>query len=180
MRRDVPAARFLAVGIVVLAAAPRFDLLRRMWTPQREYEFFRAGLARVDPKCRVVTLEYTRDAGFIPFDYLVPRRLVDITEFLADPHGDCFVYYRCANCYSSSLDLAPPAFDIHPSCRRVEQEFHLEPIIEAQIPAQPYRDETYAREPLPIGFYRLQRLPPGGASSSSLDERPSGTRTDTH
>lgn len=174
MRRDVPAARLLAVGIIVLAAAPRFDLLRRMWTPQREYEFFRDGLTRIDPMCRVVTLAYTRDAGFIPFDYLAPQRLVDITEFLAGARGDCFVYYRCANCYSSDLDLAPPDFDIHPACRRIEQEFRLEPIVEAALPAQPYRDEGYTREPLPIGFFRLQPLPGAGVGAADGSRRTSG------
>jgi Dolichyl-phosphate-mannose-protein mannosyltransferase len=177
--REVPAASLLALGIVVLAAAPRFDLLRRMWTPQREYEFFREGLAHIDPTCQVVTLAYTRDAGFIPFDYLAPQRLVDIREFLADPTGDCLVYYRCANCYSSSLDLAPPDFDIHPACRAIEREFRLEPIVEAQIPVQPYRDETYTREPLPIGFYRLQPLTGAGASAPDGNQRPTGAHTAT-
>src|SRR5262249_25410970 len=108
MGRDVPAVRFLAFGIICLAAVPRVDLLRRMWTPQQEFELFRDGLAKVSPTCRVVSMVSGLDAGFVPFAYLVPGGLLDIDEFLSDPPvADCFVYYRGGNCYA--LDLVPEA-----------------------------------------------------------------------
>jgi hypothetical protein len=82
--------------------------------------------------------------------------LVDISDFLDHPGDGCSVYYRAANCYSSSLDLAPPRYDFHPSCRDIEQRYRLEPILEAQLPADPYGEEHYVRDPLPVGFYRLR------------------------
>ncbi|TMA24230.1 MAG: hypothetical protein E6J87_24270, partial [Deltaproteobacteria bacterium] len=103
--RALPAAGAVAVGIVCVAAAPRVDLLWRMWTPQREFDFFRDGLTRIDPSCQVVTMLSTDDAGFIPFSYLRPG-MVDAEGFLAAPPvGQCFVYYRGGNCYA--LDLVP-------------------------------------------------------------------------
>jgi hypothetical protein len=158
VRREIvpsPRLALAVVALIALAAVPRLDLLWHMWTPQREFAFFRAGVAQLEPECRLVTLALTRDAGWVPFDYLVPQRLVDIPEFLADPRDGCAIYYRAANCYSGSLDLAPPNYDIHPSCRDIERQFRLEPILEAQLPADPYRDEHYVRDPLPVGFYRL-------------------------
>ncbi|MDX2170648.1 MAG: glycosyltransferase family 39 protein [Deltaproteobacteria bacterium] len=157
--RPLRAAPLLAVAIIALAAAPRLDLLWHLWTPQREFAFFRAGLRQLDADCTVVALTDTRDAGFVPFDYLVPGRLLDLTPFLADGHDGCVVYYRGANCYSGALDLAPPEREIHPACREMERRFQLEPIVEAQLPADPYRDERYVRDPLPVGFYRLHPPP---------------------
>lgn len=156
--RTLRAAPPLAVALIALAAAPRLDLLWHLWTPQREFAFFRAGLAQVDPQCKIVTLVATPDAGFVPFDYLAPDRLLDITEFLAAGSDGCAVYYRCANCFSAALDLVDQS--IHPACRDIEQRFALEPIVEAKVPAEPYRDEQYVRDPLRIGFYRLQPRPP--------------------
>jgi hypothetical protein len=159
-RRPVPAASLAAAGIVCLASASRFDLLRRMWTPQREYELFRDGLKRLDPDCRVVTLAHTRDSGWAPFDYLVPDGLLDIPQFLEGPQRGCFIYYRTGNCYTP--DLAPyperAGFEMIPACRAIEERFQLEPIVEAQVPAIPYRGEIYARDPLPLGFYRLREV----------------------
>jgi dolichyl-phosphate-mannose-protein mannosyltransferase len=161
-RRAIPAPGLVAVVVVLLAAMPRFDLLWRMWTPQREYEVFRDGLTRVPADCRVVTMKNSMDAGFVPFDYLVPGRLVDIPELLADPspHG-CLVYYRCGNC--SVEGLVPEAdrrrlFEkrLNLACRAIEERFQLEPIVESEIAAVPYRGEIYARDPLVVGFYRLR------------------------
>jgi len=156
--RALPAAGAVAVGIVCVAAAPRVDLLWRMWTPQREFDFFRDGLTRIDPSCQVVTMLSTDDAGFIPFSYLKPG-MVDAVGFLAAPPvGQCFVYYRGGNCYA--LDLVPerdrPTFQMNPACRAIEERFRLEPIAEARLPAVPYRGEMYVRDPLPVGFYHLR------------------------
>lgn len=159
--RALPAATALGIAIVVAAAAPRFDLLQRMWAPQREFEFLREQARHIDRDCTVVTLAHTPDSGFAPFAYLVPGQMLDITEFLENPRGDCVLYYRCGNCYSSSLD-ASRGLAMHPTCRAMEEQFHLEPIAEAKIPALPYRGETYSRDPLPIGLFRI-RLPPAGA-----------------
>src|SRR5262249_6498123 len=122
LRRPLPAAGAVAVGIVCVAAAPRLDLLWRMWTPQREFEFFRAGLSRIDPGCQLVALLDTEDAGFIPFGYLRPG-MVDTAGFLAAPSGEpCVVYYRGANCWA--LDAAPephpPDFEMNPTCHAIE------------------------------------------------------------
>jgi hypothetical protein len=169
MRREIVPTPRLALAVsalITLAALPRFDLLWHMWTPQREFEFFRAGVARVDPGCQLVTLAYTRDAGWVPFSYLVPEGLVDIPEFLDHPRDGCSVYYRPANCYSGSLDLAPPDYDVHPSCQAIERRFRLEPILEAQLPAEPFRGERYVRDPLPVGFYRLSAPNADGEGAS--------------
>src|SRR5262249_31112338 len=100
-RRQIPAAELLAIGVIGLAALPGMDLLQRMWTPQREYELFREGMAHVDPSCQIVTFENVMDAGFVPFEYLAPARLNDASDFLAHPSpGGCVVYYRCGNCYT--------------------------------------------------------------------------------
>ncbi len=146
------------IGIVLLAAAPRIDVLWRMWTPQREFEFFRAASARVGPECNVVTLLEGMDAGFAPFTYL-RSGMIDVDAFLAGaPPGDCFVYYRSGNCYA--LDLVAPASrlqsDVNPRCRAIEERFRLEPIAEASLPAVPYRGEVYSRDPVLVGFYRLR------------------------
>jgi hypothetical protein len=160
--RQLPAAGAVAVGIVCVAAVPRVDLLWRMWTPQREFEFFRNNLPRVDPKCRIVTTVRGEDAGFVPFRYLWPD-MVDVADFLAAPaNGACFVYYRAGNCYA--LDLVAgrnrSTFQMDPTCRAIEERFRLEPIAEQSLPAVPYRGEVYARDPLPVGFYRLHDVQP--------------------
>ncbi len=160
--RPLPVASAVAVGIVCMAAVPRLDLLWRMWTPQREFEFFRNNLTRVDPECRIVTTVRGEDAGFVPFQYLWPD-MVDVADFLATPAaGACFVYYRAGNCYA--VDLVPgrdrSTFQINPTCRAVEERFRLEPIAEQSLPAVPYRGEVYARNPLPVGFYRLREVEP--------------------
>ncbi len=171
LRRELPGARMIALGIVCLAALPGFDLLGRMWTPQREYELFRNGLAGVAPTCRVVTLLNGMDAGFVPFSYLAPGGLLDIDDLLADPSAEgCFIYYRSGNCYT--LDLVPEGeragFEMNPKCRAIEQRFRLEALVEAEVPAQAYRGEVYARNPLPLGFYRLREIGPGDSSTLTL------------
>lgn len=167
-RRDLPAPAAVAVGIVCLAAAPGLDLLWRMWTPQREFEFFRSGLAQLDPACRLVTLSNTRDAGFIPFDYLVPGRTLDLVQFLADPHGSCFVYYRTANCYSPDIlpEAEPATFVMHPACREIEDRFDLRPIVVTDLPVLPYRAEIYARDPLPVGFFAVNERSASAAAAA--------------
>jgi hypothetical protein len=157
-RRSGHAAGVIAVGIVCVAAAPNFDLVRRMWTPQLEFEFFRDGLRRVDPDCRLVTVLTGMDAGFYPFSYLRPG-MIDTETFLADPPtADCVVYYRAANCFALNR---PPEYDgaepaVNPTCRAIEERFRLEPITEASLPAAAYNAEVYTRNPLPVGFYRLR------------------------
>jgi len=158
VRRDVPGAGVVAVGLVCLAALPRADVLQRMWTPQREFDFFRDGLARIDGGCRVATLLDVADAGFVPFEYLAAGRLVDVALVLDGPTPDgCVVYYRSGNCFT--LDLVPQTdwrtFEMNPRCEAVEEKYRLEPIVEAGIPALPFRGELYARDPVPVGFYRL-------------------------
>jgi hypothetical protein len=165
--REVPAAGMIAIALVCIAAAPRFDLLQRMWTPQREFEFFRDGLTHVDADCRVIVMKGRSDAGFVPFDYLAPGRVVDVDEFLQSASSrDCFVFYLGGNCYA--LDLAPASeratFEINSSCRAMGQRFHLEPIVETQVPALAYRSEVYARSRLPLGFYHVREIPPPRAS----------------
>ena len=158
-RRRVPAARLVAAGVVCAAALPGVDLLHRMWTPQREFELFRANVSRLDPQCQVVTMIDVRDAGFVPFEYLSTGKVVDAAAFLAQPDtDDCTFYYRAGNCFTH--DLVPnsdwPGFEVNPVCRSLEQRFELIPIAERAVAAVPYRGEVYARDPLPLGFYRLQ------------------------
>ena len=174
LRHSAAAASTVTVAVVLLAALPRFDVLQRLWTPQREYDLFRDGLRRIDPRCRVVTLADTSDAGFVPFGYLVANGLLDIPDLPARlPAGSCFVYYRCGNCYTK--DLVPEGeraqFEINPACRRVEERFQLEPIIETQAAALPYRGEVYARDPLPLGFYRLRERA-SVADTEAAQQRP--------
>lgn len=112
---------------------PRVDFLQRTWTPQREFELFRDGLSRLEPDCQVVTLVEVADAGFVPFEYLAPGKVVDTAAFLAQPpHDGCVTYYRSGNCFA--LDLMPreewgPA-KTNAACRAIEQSFGLEPIVE--------------------------------------------------
>jgi hypothetical protein len=42
--------------------------------------------------------------------------------------------------------------------------FRLEPILEAQLPADPYRDEQYVGDPLPVGSCRLRPRNIGAAT----------------
>jgi hypothetical protein len=158
-RRTIPATPFVAIALVCVAALPRIDVLQRMWTPQREFDFFRESVAKIDPACRIATLSDVMDSGFVPFEYLVPHRIVDLAELIqASSLDGCVVYYRCGNCFT--LDLVPQrewsSFTMNPLCRAVEDRFQLEPIAEAQVAALPFRGEMYARDPIPIGFYRLR------------------------
>jgi hypothetical protein len=92
-RRDVRGASVVAIAVLCVAALPRWDLLQRMWTPQREFEIFRETLSRLDPNCRIVTLTDVADAGFVPFDYLAPGVSLDIAEFLRHPPPEgCSVF----------------------------------------------------------------------------------------
>jgi hypothetical protein len=156
-RRSGQAASVVAVGMVCVAAVPHFGFVRRMWTPQLEFEFFRDGLRHVDPDCRLVTVLIGMDAGFYPFGYLRPG-MIDTEAFLADPRtADCVVYYRAANCFAlNRLPERDGAYlPVNPTCRAIEERFRLEPIVEASLPAAPYNAEVYTRNPLPVGFYRL-------------------------
>jgi hypothetical protein len=156
-RRSGRVASVVAVGIVCVAAVPHFGFVRRMWTPQLEFEFFRDGLRHVDPDCRLVTVLIGMDAGFYPFGYLRPG-MIDTEAFLADPGtADCVVYYRAANCFAlNRLPERDGAYlPMNPTCRAIEERFRLEPIVEASLPAAPYNAEVYTRNPLPVGFYRL-------------------------
>jgi hypothetical protein len=56
MRGRGRAARVVAVGIVCMAAAPHVGFIRRMWTPQLEFEFFLDGLREIPAECRLVTV----------------------------------------------------------------------------------------------------------------------------
>jgi hypothetical protein len=155
--RTPRAARLVAVAVVCIAAGPRVDFLWRMWTPQREFEFFRDGLRRIDPDCELVTVLNGMDAGFYPFGYL-RQSMIDTETFLSAPHvAGCIVYYRAANCYALNLAPEPGAVEVqvNPTCRAIEERFGLEPIAEAWLPAVPYNAEVYTRDPLPVGFYRL-------------------------
>ncbi len=157
-RRSGRAASVVAVGIVCVAAAPQFDLMRRMWTPQLEFEFFRDGVRQIDSGCRLVTVLTGMDAGFYPFAYLRPK-MIDAETFLADPPtADCVVYYRAANCFALNR---PPEHEhatvaVNPACRAIEERFRLELITEASLPATPYNAEVYTRNVLPVGFYRVR------------------------
>ncbi len=158
-RRKVPVPGVFAIALACGAALPRIDVLHRMWTPQREFDFFREGVAGFDPACRIATLLDVADAGFVPFEYLAPHRIVDLAELLEGPSlKGCVVYYRGGNCFT--LDLVPRDqwhdFQMHPVCRAVEERYQLEPVAEARVPALPFRGEIYARDPIPIGFYRLR------------------------
>jgi hypothetical protein len=164
--RAIPAAPLLATMVVCLAALPGFDLLTRMWAPQSEFDFFRRGLRSIDPSCRVVTLNYVTDAGFVPFGYLTASGVIDINDFLAglpdlppEARRGCFVYYRSGNCYSPTVEPDNPHFEMAAGCRAIEERFTLEPIIEADVAALPYRGESYVRDPLPVGFYRVTSRP---------------------
>ena len=76
----------LAASLVFVAAIPRLDLLRRTWTLGDEFEFYRSGLQRLDPACKVVALLNGNDAGFVPTsDPNCAYRPADISEFLASP-----------------------------------------------------------------------------------------------
>jgi hypothetical protein len=154
------AASVVAVAIVCLAAVPNIGFVRRMWTPQLEFEFFRDGLRHVDPSCELVTVLTGMDAGFYPFGYLRPG-MIDTEAFLVEPQtADCVVYYRAANCFA--LSRAPEQGEapllVNPTCDAIEERFRLEPIVEASLPAAPYNGEVYTRNPLPVGFYRLHDL----------------------
>jgi hypothetical protein len=39
-----------------MAAAPHVGFIRRMWTPQLEFEFFLDGLREIPAECRLVTV----------------------------------------------------------------------------------------------------------------------------
>ncbi len=154
-RWAVPAA----VALVLLAALPRAALLRMEWTPQREFVLLRDGLARIDATCRVAALIETRDAGFVPFEYLAPRQLIDLAPVLARPDAaGCLYYYRGGNCFTR--DLVPESewarFEMHPLCRDFERRHALEPVLVADVPALPFRGESYTRDPLPLGLYRVR------------------------
>jgi hypothetical protein len=155
----------VAAALVLLAAIPRLDLLTRMWTPQREFEFYRAGLRRLGPGCSVVAQMEGWDAGFVPFaDPDIPRP-TDVEAFLAGPGlkpQACVVYYRGANCRSPDVLGLPAgtAFEENPGCREFEERATLSPIVEASLPALPFRLERYSVDPVPVGFYTVVDLRP--------------------
>ncbi len=78
-----PAA--LSAALALLAAVPRLDLLTRMWTPQLEFEFYRAGLRGIAADCTVVAFMGGQDAGFVPFSDPDVATPTDIATYLRDP-----------------------------------------------------------------------------------------------
>jgi hypothetical protein len=156
----------IAAALVLVAAVPRLDLLRRMWTPQMEFEFYRAGRRQVGSECAVVALTAGRDAGFVPFSdpgVAAPTDISDLLAAPAPPPGECLVYYRGANCQSADTLGQPNGapFDENPACRELERRATLVPIAEASLPARPYRGERYSVDPVPVGYYRIVSLAPG-------------------
>jgi hypothetical protein len=152
-----PAA--LSAALALLAAVPRLDLLTRMWTPQLEFEFYRAGLRGIAADCTVVAFMGGQDAGFVPFSDPDVATPTDIATYLRDPPppGACVVYYRDASCRSADAAGLPSgaSFDQNPACRDLEQRVALVPIVETRLPARPYRGERYSVDPIPVGFYRV-------------------------
>ncbi len=156
-------ARVAAAVLVLVAAIPRLDLLRRTWTPQEEFDFYREGLKRIGADCTVVALTEGQDAGFVPFSDPEVEMPVDIGVFLARPWSPspaCTVYYRAANCRSADAVGLPSgaSFGENPACQEIEQRATLVPIVEASLRARPYRGERYSVDPIPVGFYRIVDL----------------------
>jgi hypothetical protein len=166
----------VAATLVLVAALPRLDLLRRQWTPQEEFDFYRAGVARFDRGCEIVALTHGPDAGFVPSSDPEVRAPTDIDAFLQDPppaSSTCLVYYRAANCRSADAAGLPngAAFDENPACRELERRATLLPVTEANLRARPYRGERYSTDPVAVGFYRIVDLaPPRGAYAPPLRE----------
>jgi hypothetical protein len=156
----------LAIGLPIAAALPRADVLVRRWTPQSEFERFRAGIRALSDRPTIITLFDVRDGGFVPAaDPRDPDAydLVDLERFAAAPAAAVgSFYYRAANCVSP--DAADPSlgrFHLEDGCDAFESRYALSPVWEASLPALPYRGERYTRDPVPIGLYRVVGLAEG-------------------
>jgi hypothetical protein len=179
--RDSTAAALAAV-IPMVASLPRIDFLWRMWTPQREHEFFRAGLGAIGDGCTVVTFSDWPDAGLVPVTDPGRATIVDIKSFRPEERRGCLVYYRAASCASlealgarnrdvawhdvsqaikngslfeliRELQEIDPAFHPRDICGEFEKQFALTPIVETTLPNIPFRGERYLKSAIPVGFF---------------------------
>jgi hypothetical protein len=161
LRRPVDGtlATGVATLLAVLASVPRIDVLRRTYTFQLELDAFRAAMRERAGDCRVVALLYGQDAGLVPYDDPVRSRVLDLDEFLGQGSGGrCFVYYREASCFSPEVEGrgGHVGFSEARACHEFEARVPLAPLAEWSLPARPCCSEHYARDPLPVGLFRIE------------------------
>jgi hypothetical protein len=156
-----PADGTLAAGVAalvaVLASLPRVDVLRRMYTFQLELDAFRTAVREHAGDCGIVAFLHGQDAGLVPFDDPERGRILDLDEFLQKgPARKCFVYYREASCFSPEIvGRGVVDFSQAQACRDFEARVPMTPLAEWSLPARPCCSERYARNPLPVGLFRI-------------------------
>jgi hypothetical protein len=158
---DGPVAAGVATLLAALAALPRIDMLRRTYTFQLELEAFRSAVRARAGDCRVVAYTQGLDAGLVPFDDPDRGRILDVEEFLNQGSaGKCAVYYREASCFSPEIagfvGIEQVNFREAQACRDFEARVPMAPLAEWSLPARPCCSETYVRDPLPVGLYRIE------------------------
>jgi len=137
--------------------------LSREWTHQREFAFFQKHLADVDEGCVIV---FNEDNGCVDRGLMLkPSDLhdsgrnhtwLDINTFLAEPPDDeCVVFAQQALCHGHDSLTAEANWTQHPSCAEVFTRYVARPIAATRIPAQPFADEDYTVDPVPVGYFRL-------------------------
>lgn len=150
MRANWAAAILLLGGLL-----PAMEIAERRTTLDHEYAFFVDALESVPDHCTIVSLIDSEDRSLIPRTHLGITRGLSHTWMHFESPGiteetpSCFAYYRPASCWVN-----------RPHCQAFEDQWTLEPLAEAQLPAIPFAGEPFIRDPIPVGFYRLRHRSP--------------------
>lgn len=128
-----------------------------------EYAFFREHIESIPAGCRIVEVSWRNDLGLYTPTHLTGLLGLDhewVPVASLDPEvSGCLVYWRPSSCRTLSGESLPGGRGLLPECALVEEAYDLEPMFEASLPARTGFSETYAEDPVTVGFYRLSSDP---------------------
>ncbi|MDY0001745.1 MAG: hypothetical protein RBU30_10650, partial [Polyangia bacterium] len=177
-----------SIGIIFAASVAIWPgQIGQVFTPQAEARAFRELLPRVPKGCLILSNSWMgRYIVWLPSYYLTARpdlKLLraegpDIPPALRE--AKCVVYFRSTACFDQSHVPeergSPTTADgkILP-CAALEDSLGLQPLALKEIPARPDCRQLFTRQRIPVGFFRVTRLPqnmPEGSYAPNLPKKP--------
>ncbi|MFH2009747.1 MAG: hypothetical protein ABI333_24345 [bacterium] len=160
--------RLLDVALCCLAAGATLwshgELVRHVYTPQREYLFVKRTIPRLPDDCRIFyPTSSTKHPSHQPTYLSDEAGRNHYWEPVAPPgrptlgvRGHCRLWYRPTACYTvDGLRPADIQKGLQRGCAATEQRLRLRPVQVRRIRAAPYHIERYGRKELEIGFYEI-------------------------
>jgi hypothetical protein len=151
-------------ALMVSACLARAPLVALAQNPQIEYAFLKRTVPALGENCAVVTADRYMANRLLCTEYpfwWAQGPVEETSRHLADPadlsQEPCLLFYRGITCYQfirEELDRVPPG-GIRPDCRRIEEHYHLVPLVEERFESRPYPDFHVPEKSVTIGFYKL-------------------------